>query len=147
MKVADELLILMREHHTALCLANKCINTAKSADKAKINALCLDIAQRFKADYSAHFETEEATIFAFLSSKTAKLAQLCNQLTLEHQQLYKLADELIANPDLLASFGQLLKSHTRTENAEVFANIEQLSATQRRAILLASAKHTAVINA
>jgi len=147
MKVAGELLILAREHHTALSLADKCINAAKSTDKTEIESLCLEISQNFKMDYSEHFDTEETTIFAFLSAETAELSQLCDQLTLEHQQLYKMAGELETDSGLLEEFGQLMKSHSRTEDTEIFPKIELLSATQRREILLSSAKHAAVIKA
>ncbi len=135
MKVAGELLILAREHHTALSLADKCINAAKSTDKTEIESLCLEISQNFKMDYSEHFDTEETTIFAFL------------RLTLEHQRLYKMAGELETDSGLLEEFGQLLKSHSRKEDTEIFPKIELLSATQRREILLSSAKHAAVIKA
>jgi len=141
MQVADELLILTREHHTALSLANKCINAVKSKDKVEIQALCLNISENFEMDFSEHFDTEEATIFAFLSEKTAKLAQLCSQLTLEHQALYKMAAGLVQNPESLEKFSKLLKSHARLENRELFPNIELLSLSQRQEILISSTKH------
>ncbi|CAC9592066.1 hypothetical protein [uncultured Gammaproteobacteria bacterium] len=147
MQVAGELLILTREHHTALSLANKCINTVKSENADEVSQLCLKISENFEMDYSEHFNTEESTIFAFLSIKTDELAQLCTQLTSEHQELYKMASELIEKPQLLEKFGKLLKSHARLENRELFPKIELLSATQRREILLSSANHAAVTKA
>ncbi len=147
MEVAGELLILTREHHTALSLANKCKNAVKAKDEVEIQALCLKISQNFKMDYSEHFETEESTIFAFLSEKSADLAQLCKQLTLEHQQLYKLADELVKKPESLEKFGKLLKLHAKLENSDLFPHISLLGPTQRREILLSSARHAAVIKA
>lgn len=141
MKVAGELLILTREHHNALSLANKCLNAVKSEEEVEIQALCSKISQNFKMDYSEHFDTEEATIFAFLRGKTADLTRLCEQLSLEHRQLYKLADELKQKPESLEKFGKLLKSHARLENKELFPHIELLTPLQRREILVSSAKH------
>jgi hemerythrin-like domain-containing protein len=141
MKIAGELLILTREHHSALSLANKCVNAVKAKDEVEIQTLCEKISQNFKMDFSEHFETEESTIFAFLSEKSADLARLCDDLTLEHQQLYKMAGELLDQPDSLEKFGKLLKTHARLENRELFPNIDLLSPKQRREILNSSAKH------
>ncbi|ALE53129.1 hypothetical protein SP60_07975 [Candidatus Thioglobus autotrophicus] len=141
MKVAGELLILTREHHSALSLANKCLNAVKANNEVEIQTLCAKISQNFKMDYSEHFDTEESTIFTFLSEKSDDLAQLCAQLTLEHQQLYKISSELANQPESLEKFGKLLKSHARLENRELFPNIDLLSAPQRRQILNSSAKH------
>ena len=141
MKIAGELLILTREHHSALSLANKCVNAVKAKDEVEIQTLCEKISQNFKMDFSEHFETEESTIFAFLSEKSADLARLCDDLTLEHQQLYKMAGELLDQPDSLEKFGKLLKTHARLENRQLFPNIDLLSPKQRREILNSSAKH------
>ena len=141
MKIAGELLILTREHHSALSLANKCVNAVKAKNEVEIQIFCEKISQNFKMDFSEHFETEESTIFAFLSEKSADLARLCDDLTLEHQQLYKMAGELLDQPDSLEKFGKLLKSHARLENRTLFPNIDLLSAPQRRQILNSSAKH------
>ena len=141
MIVAGELLILTREHHSALSLANKCVNAVKAKNEAEIQILCKKISENFEMDFSEHFNTEESTIFTFLREKSTDLAQLCDQLTLEHQQLYKIASELTNNPESLEKFGKLLKSHARLENRELFPNIDLLSPAQRREILNSSAKH------
>ena len=140
MKIAGELLILTREHHSALSLANKCINAVKANDEAEIQTLCAKISQNFKTDYSEHFDTEEATIFAFLSEKSADLAQLCAQLTLEHQQLYKISAELANQPESLEEFGKLLKSCAKLVNKKSFTNIELFFESQRVVILNFSSK-------
>ncbi|MDC9726285.1 MAG: hemerythrin domain-containing protein [Candidatus Thioglobus sp.] len=142
MKIADELLTLTREHHTALSLGNKCVNALKAQDTNLISELCLKISQNFKMDFHQHFETEESTIFAFLSEKSADLDQLCAQLTQEHQQLYDLANDLVKNPQTLEKFGKLLKSHARLENRQLFPNIDLLSAAERQCILESSLKHS-----
>ncbi|WP_428087074.1 hemerythrin domain-containing protein [Candidatus Thioglobus sp.] len=146
MKIAEELLALTRQHHTSLSLGNKCVNTAKTNDIEKINELCLTVSKNFKIDFTEHFETEERTIFSFLSVKSADLAQLCAQLTLEHQQLYKMAENLPNKPQTLAEFGTLLKTHTRTEDRQLFVNINLLSTQQRQTILAASNQHTSNAN-
>ncbi len=144
MKIANELLILTREHHTALSLGNKCVNTARRNNNKDIEELCLKISENFKIDFYEHFETEEDTIFAYLRPKSSDLAQLCDKLTLEHQQLYQASKELVNTPQNLEKFGKLLKSHARLEDRQLFPNIELLSSKQRQAILDSSAKHSSV---
>jgi hemerythrin-like domain-containing protein len=143
MKIANELLTLTREHHTALSLGNKCVNTAKRNNNQEVSELCLKISENFKMDFHGHFDTEESTIFVFLSEKSAELAQLCAQLVQEHQDLYDLAKKLPKNPQTLEKFGKLLKSHARTEDRQLFPNIELLSASERQAILYSSEEHNA----
>ncbi|MBT3276564.1 hemerythrin domain-containing protein [Candidatus Thioglobus sp.] len=145
MKIASELLILTREHHTALSLGNKCVNSAKRNDQQEISELCLKISENFKMDFHEHFDTEESTIFVFLSDKSTELTQLCEQLTQEHQELYDLAENLPKNPQTLEKFGKLLKSHARTEDRQLFPNIELLSSSQRQAILDSSTQHASAI--
>jgi hemerythrin-like domain-containing protein len=141
MKIADELLILTREHYAALSLGNQCVNVAKSCDTEKIKPLCGQISANFRQDFCEHFETEEATIFAFLRAKSPQLEKLCDQLIAEHRQLYTLAENLANQSELLEEFGQLLKNHVRLESRQLFPNIERLNAAQRRCILESSTQH------
>lgn len=144
MKIADELLILAREHHISLSLANKCINTAKLGNVQDIKTLCLKISQTFGASFQAHFETEEMTIFAPLKNKSAPLKATCDKLTKQHQQLYQMAQELKDNPALLSDFGILLKEHTRIEDRALFPNIGLLSKVERQTIKDSSSKHLSI---
>lgn len=144
MIIADELLILAREHHVSLSLGNQCVNTANAGKAEDIKALCLKISQTFSASFQAHFETEEMTIFTPLKDKSATLKAMCEQLTKEHQQLYKLAQALKDKPELLAEFGDLLKAHTRIEDRELFPNINLLSEAQRQIIKDSSERHLSI---
>lgn len=141
MIVASELLILTREQYSALSLANNCINAVKTKYKTEIQIFYKKISENLEMDFSEHFNAKKLIIFAFLREKSTDLSQLCDQLTLEHQQLYKIESELTNNPDSLEKFGKLLKSHARLENRELFPNIDLLSPAQRRKILNSSAKH------
>ncbi len=141
MKVADELLVLAKEHHISLALGNKAVNVAKSGSLTEIDALCLQISTTFRASFQTHFETEEKAIFTPLKGKSAELDALCTRLINEHQKLYQLAQALVEKPDLLAEFGTLLKTHTRAEDRELFPNIALLTNGQRKNIKQLSAKH------
>ncbi len=142
MKIANELLTLAREHHFSLSLGNKCVNTAKSGDTKAIKDLCQKISKTFRNDFSAHFETEELTIFAFLKDKSIELSVLCKQLTDEHQQLYQLAEHLDSHTEQLLTFGSLLKSHTRLEDRALFPKINLLTDDEKLTILASSLRHT-----
>ena len=142
MKITSEILTLTKEHHSALSLANKCINTAKTGSAVEIDALCLRISTLFKINFQAHFETEERTVFAPLKSLSIELEQLCNKLTDEHQQLYQLSKKLADNSTQLSSFGELLKSHSRTEDRQLFPYVKELSNAEKLAITQSSELHT-----
>ena len=141
MKIAGELIILTREYHFALSLANKCVNAVKAKYWSEIQILCNKISKNLEIDLSEYFNTEESTIFAFLREKLTDLYQLYDQLTLKNQQLYKIASEFTNKSEFLEKFGKLLKSHARLENRELFLNIDLLSPLSRLEILNFSAKH------
>ncbi len=144
MKISPELLILTREHHISLSLGNKAVNTAKSKNNADIEDLCLQISKTFRESFHMHFETEESTIFAPLKGKSSEIDALCERLIKEHQQLYQLAEGLVEHPHHLAEFGELLKTHSRIEDRELFPHIDLLSTSERQAVLKASEKHLPV---
>ncbi len=52
---------------------------------------------------------------------------ICKRLMKEHKYLIYLSSSLADKPELLFEFGQLLKLHTRTEDRELFPNINTLS--------------------
>lgn len=141
MKPAPELLAIVKEHQLSLSLANMAINVAKSADKLNIEILCNYIADNFEKSFMAHFQTEEHTIFKPLMDADNALITICKKLIDQHVQLLNLAKVLPKQPELLAEFGQILQSHTRIEDRELFANITQLSPQQRQAISDSSNHH------
>ncbi len=145
MKIADEFLILTKEHHVSLSLANKCVNTAKSNNASNIKDLCLQISKTFKSTFSEHFETEELTIFMPLKHKLDSLLKLCNQLIDEYQQLYQLAQDLPNHPEYLLTFGRLLKSHSRLEDRQLFPKIDLLSDSKKLAIIKSSLCYTPML--
>nr|WP_201342291.1 hemerythrin domain-containing protein [Abyssogena phaseoliformis symbiont] len=125
-----------------LSLANKCVNTAKSNNASNVKDLCLQISKTFKSTFSENFETEELTIFMPLKHKSGSLFKLCNQLIDEHQQLYQLAQDLPNHPECLLAFGNLLKSHSRLEDRQLFPKIDLLSNSEKLAIIKLSSCHT-----
>lgn len=141
MKPSVELLTLVKEHQLSLVLANKAINTAKSADKLAIQKLCNYIAAHFEQSFMVHFQTEERTIFTPLMHADSALIAVCKKLKNEHCELLSLAKILPKQPELLTGFGQMLQSHTRVEDRELFPHVAQLSPKQRQMIVSSSQQH------
>ncbi|NOY16352.1 MAG: hemerythrin domain-containing protein [Gammaproteobacteria bacterium] len=141
MKIEKELLILAREHHVSLVLANRVINTVASKNQAEISALCLNINKYFAESFKDHFETEETLILYPLMSIDKNSEDICKRLIKEHNDLIYLSSSLADKPELLLEFGQLLRQHTRAEDREIFPNITALSRKQLQAIAESSEKH------
>ncbi|GBE07286.1 bacteriohemerythrin [bacterium BMS3Bbin11] len=141
MKIEKELLVLAREHHVSLVLANRVINTVKSKNQSEINSLCLNINKYFAKYFKDHFETEETLILYPLMNTDKNSKDICKRLIKEHDDLIYLSSSLADKPELLLEFGQLLKLHTRAEDREIFPNINALSKKQLQAIAESSEKH------
>jgi hypothetical protein len=113
----------------------------KIADKH----LCVRISKTFKSTFSEYFETEELTFFAPLKNKSDLLLKLCSQLIDEHQQLHPLVQDLSNHPEYLLTFGNLLKSHSRLEDRQLFPKVDLLSDSEKLAIIKPSSCHTPVV--
>jgi len=126
MKRSVELTALSREHHQSLRLAKQCIDTAANADPEQCKALCAEIVRIFDQEWDRHFRNEELTIFNITDTLSGKIHELGVQLVDEHEQMRNMAANM-AQCDCasLATFGELLKSHTRIEERELFPLVEQ----------------------
>lgn len=132
MKRIEQLRPLSREHHASLVLASKAINAAKSNDPEEISQLCEQIANDFDQRWNSHFQKEEQAIFSVLEANyndklQEKDAALSELLSHQHNQMRDMAEEMRAgNTNSLASFGLLLKEHTRLEERVLFPLISSL---------------------
>ncbi len=142
MKVIKEIVGLAREHHLSLVLANKCINTSKSDNAGDIKNLCEQISKTFTANWQQHFDIEEQTIFLPLIESNSGLAKMVSLLKKEHTTLNNLAKNLLTDNNLLAEFGELLRSHTRTEDRQLFPHLKNhLTSEQLKDVLNNCLKH------
>ena len=127
MKRHQELQDLSREHHGALQLALQAKRAAISGDQTILEttaAVCL------AAIYSAldpHFVIEENTLVPLLLN--AGEDKLVKQLEHDHHELRRLAVQLAhADAATLLCFAELLMSHVRFEERELFVVLEALLA-------------------
>ena len=125
MKRSPALVPLSQEHHESLLLAKRCQRAAAGGRREDIEQLCAEIARTFPDKWETHFRHEEIGIFTPAEAHGGEMAALCGQLRQEHEQLREI-HRAMAKGDCsgLAAFGDLLQSHTRKEERELFPLIE-----------------------
>ena len=122
---------LSREHHFALVLAQR----AKRADSegSELSRLASEIAEAFEREIERHFRAEERGLLPALESAGHKTA--VERTLSEHAELRGMAVQLRSgNPASLRSFGELLESHVRFEERELFMLAEALNPEMLAAI-------------
>ncbi len=141
MKRSPELIPLSKEHHESLVLAKKCQRTAAAGDRDDIAQLCRQITRTFADKWEPHFRCEENGIFSLAAAHGGEMAGLCRQLRQEHERLRELYRAMKAGDcSGLNAFGELLQTHTRKEERELFPLIESSFSDEQLQLLLASAK-------
>ena len=125
MKRSPELIPLSKEHHESLVLAKKCQRTAAAGNRDDIEQLCQQITHTFPDKWEQHFRCEETGIFSLAEAHGGEMASLCRQLKQEHERLREIYRAMKAGDySGLNAFGELLQTHTRKEERELFPLIE-----------------------
>lgn len=127
MKRHPKLQNLSREHHGALQLALKAKRAAMSGDQTQIDAMAAICVTAFYAELEPHFVAEENTFLPLLQATGED--RLVAQLERDHKELRRLSVQL-QQPDAktLLGFADLLNSHVRFEEREMFVVLEALFA-------------------
>jgi len=127
MKRKAQLIPLSQEHHQSLALAKKCIDISRSNDMTLIADQCKLIVKKFDEIWENHFSIEEQTLFILASSYSDQMRCLCDDLVSQHQLLREMKQQMQQGDySNLEKFGMILKTHTRTEERELFPQVEQL---------------------
>lgn len=126
MKRHPELLQLSREHYTALKLARDAKRAAASGSASEVAALAQRVVRAFAAELEPHFHVEEQGILVLLAQTGQH--ELTERTLADHTELRRLAG-LLTTPgaDTLQRFGELLGSHVRFEEREVFEAAQALT--------------------
>lgn len=126
MKRSPALQALSREHHTALVLGKACARAAESGNEEKIAAMCVRVERDFEQELSPHFKFEEEKLLPRL--KVAGEFALVERTLQEHEDLRAMAKNIgqHANAAALDAFANLLASHVRFEEKELFVTTERL---------------------
>ncbi len=128
MKRIEQLLKLSREHHGSLVMAKKISNIAENGtDEERLEAI-ETIKKYYDDELEVHFQHEERTIFAPIFSDYKEHIGIATILLKEHGQIRVLIPKLNQETakEGLATFGKVLKDHTRMEERELFPIIEKL---------------------
>ncbi|MBK7421850.1 MAG: hemerythrin domain-containing protein [Propionivibrio sp.] len=125
MKRHQKLQELSRQHHGALQLALKARRAALSEDQTQIKVLSAACFAAFYAQLDPHFAVEENTLLHIL--RTASEDKLVARLECDHKELRRLSVQLQQPAAMtLLSFAELLASHVRFEEREMFVVLEAL---------------------
>lgn len=119
MKRHPDLQQLSREHYGALKLARDARRAAASGEPGAVSALAQRVVEVFAAELDPHFCVEEQGILVLLAQSCRH--ELAQRTRADHAELRRLA-RLLANPDAdtLSRFAELLATHVRFEEREVF---------------------------
>jgi hemerythrin-like domain-containing protein len=121
MKRIPELQPLSMEHHLSLSLAVKAMRTARSDDAAAKQVLCKQIVDEYASRWRPHFDAEEHCLFAPFGDRSPEIRALCDRLAAEHRQFDAWAEQMRRGDcSALEAFGELLQTHTRLEERELF---------------------------
>ena len=122
MKRSPALLVLSREHHTALSLS---VRIARIADAEAEAALLIRVPAVFDAELEPHFQEEEQGLLPALVA-AGELALVTRTLA-EHDAMRNLMTN-IRSGDVasLKLFGQQLAAHVRFEERELFATAQDV---------------------
>lgn len=132
MKRIKQFQSLSREHHQSLLLAQKAIRTSESQDTEAVTVLCQEIVHDYPAVWKTHFKIEEDSIFKYFTGKEepgkqAEIVKLCNMLHKEHLTMDAYYEKMRGGDySVLGDFGALLKTHTRTEERQLFPLLEEV---------------------
>ena len=119
MKRHPDLLQLSREHYGALKLARDARRAAESGAPGAVAALAQHVVQVFPVELDPHFCVEEQGILVLLA-KAGEHAPVARTLA-DHAELRRLAKALATpDADTLLRFSELLATHVRFEEREVF---------------------------
>ena len=147
MKRIPALQPLSMEHHLSLSLAVKAMRVARGDDEAGKQALCERIVGEYADLWRPHFDAEERCLFEPFHGLSTEIDRLCALLTEEHRQFDAWVDSMKQGDcSMLEAFGELLQSHTRLEERQLFGLIEEQLDASRKAALEACLENSSSRN-
>ena len=131
MKRHEALVQLSRDHHFGLLLCWK----LKEGLKREISVERMEkyIQLFYQQNLKPHFGEEEDSIFKVLGYEHPMIKEAMSQ----HQTIHKMIDEGFSTPEEIEKFRALLELHIRTEEREIFPEIERQATDEQLQNLLA----------
>jgi hemerythrin-like domain-containing protein len=121
------LIPLSQQHHNALSL---CVLTERALrgdrSEATVSRLARKAIDRYEIELTNHFAIEEQLLFPLIERELGK-TPLLDDLIADHRHLERMIDQMRTAPsaELLERFCNLLRSHVRREENELFQQIQQ----------------------
>jgi hemerythrin-like domain-containing protein len=135
MKRCPALQDLSREHHTALRLALHLKRVASGGDEAAVDAACAETRAIFASELLPHFREEEQCLLPRLQAAGA--SAVVARTLIEHRALQRLVRDLeIPDRETLLRFAELMTTHVRFEERELFDQAEALLGAETLARLM-----------
>ena len=125
MKRDPRLQTLSWEHHDALVLASRILRgLEKGADPERIRSY---LVTAWEGHLRPHFRAEEEFLLPFMDF-SAEAEQVTDRVLADHRRFAELVAEIRADgdrlPEILRQFVELLRSHVRLEERELFPAAE-----------------------
>ena len=117
-KRVPELRDLSDDHHTGLVLARRCLQAGRPDSDLSTEAVWNQVLEAFMNHLEPHFQIEEQHLLPGL--ETLGEASLVQRIREDHSALRMLRDTDAVTGSLLERFGQLLETHIRFEERQVF---------------------------
>ena len=136
MKRIPELRDLSDDHHTGLALARRCRQVGRPNSAVSDEVLWKQVIEAFAAHLEPHFLIEEQHLLPALEAIGE--ASLASRIRQDHSALRTLRDVESASRSTIQHFGELLESHIRFEERQVFEPTQaRLPASALKAIAAA----------
>ena len=140
MKRHKSLYPLSHDHHQGLILAQI---LKKNAPKYKNLPDTIDgkveyTINFYKVELVKHFRQEEEILFPVAKGKDKKIDLLIDEIISEHRKIENLVDSLKTKSDqveILDELGNLLESHIRKEERNLFPEIERILSEEELKLL------------
>jgi hemerythrin-like domain-containing protein len=117
-KRVPELRDLSDDHHTGLVLARRCKRAGRPDSGLTLDAVWEQVVEAFSSHLEPHFRIEEQHLLPALEAIGE--ASLARRIREDHSALRTLRDSEAASGASIDRFGELLESHIRFEEREVF---------------------------
>jgi hypothetical protein len=117
-KRIPELRDLSDDHHTGLVLAQRCRQVGRPNSAVSPEVVWQQVIEAFADNLEPHFLIEEQHLVPALEAIGE--ASLADRIREDHSALRTLRDAEFPSPTTIQHFGELLESHIRFEERQVF---------------------------
>lgn len=130
MKRHEALVQLSRDHHFGLLLCWKLKEGLKK--DISVERMSKYIVLFYEQNLKPHFAEEEETIFLILGNAHPLIEKAISQ----HRELEKMISDGFETPEQIQTFRDLLELHIRTEERQIFPEIENTATEEELQNLL-----------